>query len=126
MGILQGGQLVQWMDIAAAVCAQTHAEKICVTASIDKARFFAPARVGDIIHLEAVITCAFTSSMEIYVKANKQTIGQPHKHLIGDTLLTFVAIDDQGNPASVFKIKPTNKEEQQRYEEAKSRRSGRK
>lgn len=31
MGMLQGGQLVHWMDIAAAVCAQVHAEKICVT-----------------------------------------------------------------------------------------------
>ena len=39
MGILQGGRLVEWMDIAAAVCAQTHAEKICVTASIDKVDF---------------------------------------------------------------------------------------
>ncbi|MBK7291155.1 MAG: hypothetical protein IPI78_13515 [Chitinophagaceae bacterium] len=29
MGILKGGRLVEWMDIAAAVSAQTHAEKIC-------------------------------------------------------------------------------------------------
>ena len=35
MGLLQGGHLVQWMDIAAAVCTQTHAEKICVTACIN-------------------------------------------------------------------------------------------
>jgi acyl-CoA hydrolase len=39
MGILQGGRLVQWMDIAAAVCAQTHAEKICVTAAINQVAF---------------------------------------------------------------------------------------
>lgn len=27
MGLLQGGRLVEWMDIAGAVCSQTHAEK---------------------------------------------------------------------------------------------------
>ena len=39
MGILQGGKLVQWMDIAAAVCAQTHSKSICVTASINEISF---------------------------------------------------------------------------------------
>ena len=53
MGILQGGRLVQWMDIAAAVCAQTHAAKICVTASMDTVSFTQPAHVGDIITMEA-------------------------------------------------------------------------
>ena len=43
MGILQGGRLVQWMDLASAICAQSHAENICVTASIDSVSFKAPA-----------------------------------------------------------------------------------
>src|ERR1019366_1029322 len=69
MGILQGGRLVQWMDIAAAVCAQTHAEKICVTASINQVDFNAPAKVGDIITIRASLTRAFNSSMEIFVES---------------------------------------------------------
>lgn len=69
MGLLQGGRLVEWMDIAAVVCAQTHANKICVTASINQVDFNATANVGDIIAINAVITRAFTSSMEIFVKA---------------------------------------------------------
>ena len=59
MGILQGGKLVQWMDIASAVCAQNHAENICVTASIDSVKFKSPAKVGDIITIKAKITRAF-------------------------------------------------------------------
>ena len=39
MGLLQGGRLVEWMDIGAAVCAQTHSGKICVTASINQVDF---------------------------------------------------------------------------------------
>jgi acyl-CoA hydrolase len=69
MGILQGGRLVQWMDIAAAVCAQTHSGKICVTVSIDTVSFIRPAYVGDILTIEAKITRAFTTSMEIMVSA---------------------------------------------------------
>ncbi|MBK7816171.1 MAG: hypothetical protein IPJ60_00645 [Sphingobacteriaceae bacterium] len=69
MGILQGGRLVQWMDIASAVCAQNHSEHICVTASIDSVKFKSPAKVGDIITIKARITRAFNSSMEIFVQA---------------------------------------------------------
>jgi acyl-CoA hydrolase len=46
MGILQGGRFVQWMDLASAICAQNHAENICVTASIDSVSFKAPAKIG--------------------------------------------------------------------------------
>ena len=69
MGILQGGKLVEWMDIAAAVCAQTHAGKICVTASINHVDFNAAATVGDIVTIHATITRAFNSSMEIFVRS---------------------------------------------------------
>ena len=44
MGILQGVQLVEWMDIAA-------------------------AKVGDVITISAKITRAFKSSMEIFVES---------------------------------------------------------
>ena len=62
MGLLQGGRLVEWMDIGAAVCAQTHSGKICVTASINQVDFNAAAKVGDIITIYARITRAFTTS----------------------------------------------------------------
>ena len=123
MGFLQGGRLVQWMDIAAAICAETHAEKICVTASMDKVQFYAPARVGDIIRIEAILTCAFHTSMEIYVHASKQTIGHTERQRIGEALLTFVALDDQGKPVQVALLEPTNNEERQRYEDARKRKS---
>ena len=69
MGILQGGRLVQWMDIAAAVSAQTHADGICVTASIDNVKFYHSAKVGDILTIRARVTRAFNTSMEIMVEA---------------------------------------------------------
>ena len=35
LGNLMGGNLMRWMDIAAAICANRHAEAFCVTASVD-------------------------------------------------------------------------------------------
>jgi acyl-CoA hydrolase len=123
MGILQGGRLVQWMDIAAAVCAQTHAGKICVTASIDKVQFRAPARVGDIVRIEARVTCTFTTSMEIYVSTWKQIIGKDEKQQLGESFFTFVALDEHGKPVGVPELQLTNEVEQQHYDKAKTRRA---
>src|SRR5262245_12179827 len=69
MGMLQGGKLLQWMDTASAVCAQTHAERIAVTVSLNKVIFKNPAKTGDIITIKAKVTRAFGTSMEILVRA---------------------------------------------------------
>lgn len=118
MGILQGGRLVQWMDIAAAVCAQTHAGKICVTASIDTVSFIQPAYVGDIIYVEAKITRAFTTSMEILVSARAKSVSGIKKHLISESYFTFVAIDENGNVTPVISVKPLTRADRKHYEEA--------
>ena len=106
MGILQGGRLVQWMDIASAICAQNHAEHICVTASIDSVKFKTPAKVGDIITIKAKMTRSFNSSMEIFVEAWAKKILSQKAYLINEAYFTFVALDDNANPAIVPGIKP--------------------
>jgi acyl-CoA hydrolase len=123
MGILQGGRLVQWMDIAAAVCAQTHAEKICVTASIDKVSFEKPARVGDIVVMEAKLTRAFNTSMEIRVQAWAQRVGSKLKNKVSESYFLFVALDDNGKPSTVLPLNPESPEEVRLYEEAGVRKS---
>ena len=122
MGILQGGRLVQWMDIAAAVCAQTHAGKICVTASIDTVRFKRPAYVGDIVTIEARITRAFTTSMEIMVSAWSKNVFRTKRHLISESYFTFVAIDENGNVSPVDPVRPSTPVDQAHYNEALKRR----
>jgi acyl-CoA hydrolase len=115
MGILQGGRLVQWMDIASAVCSQNHAEHICVTASIDSVKFKAPARVGDIITIKAKITRSFKSSMEIFVQAWAKKIISQRAYLINEAYFTFVAIDDNSKPTLVSSIKPITKIEKEQF-----------
>jgi acyl-CoA hydrolase len=122
MGILQGGRLVQWMDIASAVSAQNHAAHICVTASIDTVKFKAPAKVGDIITIKAKITRAFTSSMEIKVQAWAKKVISQKAYLINEAYFTFVAIDDYANPAPISPIKPETADEKKEYVAADKRR----
>jgi acyl-CoA hydrolase len=126
MGILQGGKLVQWMDIASAVCAQNHAEHICVTASIDNVLFKTPAKIGDIVTIKAKITRTFNSSMEIFVQAWAKKVVSQKAYLINEAYFTFVAIDDYGNPATeIIAIKPKTIDEKKQFEEAAKRKTSR-
>jgi acyl-CoA hydrolase len=122
MGILQGGRLVQWMDIAAAVCAQTHAEKICVTASINQVDFNAPAKVGDIITIRASLTRAFHTSMEIFVQSFAKNVLAGKKYLISEAYFTFVALDKNGKAAPVNTVKLVTLSEQEQFTAALKRR----
>ena len=122
MGMLQGGKLLQWMDTASAVCAQTHAERIAVTVSIHKVIFKNPAKVGDIVTIKARMTRAFDTSMEIFVEAWTRKVISRDTHLISNALFTFVALDDNSNPTKIPKLDPITKEEKAQYKEALKRR----
>jgi acyl-CoA hydrolase len=125
MGILQGGRLVHWLDTAAAICSQNHAEHICVTASIDSVKFKAPAKVGDIITIKAKVTRAFTSSMEIFVQAWAKKVLTQKEYLINEAYFTFVAIDDNANPTQVPGLKPSTDKEKIEYQLAEERKLAR-
>jgi acyl-CoA hydrolase len=125
MGMLQGGRLVHWMDIASAVCAQNHAEHICVTASIDSVKFKAPAKVGDIIKINAKVTRAFHSSMEIFVEVWAKKVLTQKEYLISEAYFTFVAIDDNANPTPVMHINPKTDKEKAEFIAAEGRKKAR-
>lgn len=118
MGMLQGGRLVEWMDIAAAVCAQTHAGKICVTASINHVDFNATANVGDIITIHATITRAFNTSMEIFVQSFARKVLVEKKYLISEAFFTFVALDIEGRTTPVIAVKPVSAREKKQFGQA--------
>ena len=122
MGILQGGKLVEWMDIAAAVCAQTHAGKICVTASINQVDFNAAANIGDIITITATITRSFNSSMEIFVQSFARKVVQGKKYLISEAYFTFVAFDENGKATQVIDVKPVTVLQKKQFNAAALRR----
>ncbi len=67
-GNLMGGRLMYWMDIASAIAAQRHCNAPVVTASVDNISFENPIKLGNTVHIEAKVSRAFNSSMEVHVE----------------------------------------------------------
>ncbi|RYE19256.1 MAG: acyl-CoA thioesterase, partial [Sphingobacteriales bacterium] len=71
---LMGGRLLHWMDIAAAIAAQKHCNRVVVTASVDNVSFQKPVKLGDVITVEAKVTRSFNTSMEVKLEVWGQNI----------------------------------------------------
>ena len=118
VGLLMGGRLVEWMDVAAAVCAQVHTEKVCVTAMINKVAFRKPAKIGDVITIKASITRAFRTSMEIKVTAAARNYLSGNQYDVSDAYFTFVALNKEGKTTEVPAVLPETDSELNEYEQA--------
>lgn len=123
MDNLMGGNLMRWMDIVSAICAGKHCEAYVVTASVDHVSFTNPIRNGDVITLEATVTRAFRTSLEIYVEVFASDVKGLNSRKSNHAYFTFVALDDvNGKPIPVPPVLPLTEIEQQRYESAERRR----
>jgi acyl-CoA hydrolase len=126
LGNLMGGNLLRWMDIVGGVCAGKHCEAHVVTASVDHVTFDKPIQLGDVITLEAKVTRAFTTSVEIFVEVMACNIKGGNPRRCNNAYFTFVAVDDiLKKPIAVPSVIPLSKEEEQLYETAARRREAR-
>ncbi|HCA79589.1 MAG TPA: acyl-CoA thioesterase [Bacteroidetes bacterium] len=123
LGNLLGGQLMQWIDIAAAIAASRHTNRVCVTASVDELNFHHPILQGDVVTLEASVNRVFHTSLEIGVRVTKENLLTGQQTYTNTAYLTFVAIDENGKPVVAAPVQPVTKEEKRRYADAARRRS---
>ncbi len=124
-GNLFGGVLVEWIDKAGSVVATRHSRMNVVTASIDNLNFLEPIKLGDIVSLHGWINYVGNTSMEVEVIAEKESRFDEKRKLACVALLTYVALDKDGKPAPVPKLKLTTDDERRRYEDAKKRKENR-
>lgn len=122
LGNLLGGRLMHMIDIAAAIAAARHTNRVCVTASVDDLHFLHPIKEGEVIILQASVNRAFHTSMEVGVRVTKENLLTGQRKHTNTAYLTFVATDDDGRPVSVPPVKPESKDEQRRYRDAARRR----
>ncbi len=122
LGIAFGGTVVAWMDMAAGVAAVRHARRPVVTASIDNLSFLSPIHIGEWVVIRAAVNYTHRTSMEVgvWIESENPLTGERKPTTHG--YLTFVALDDSGQPTPVPPVLPETYEEKQRYEEAKRRR----
>jgi len=122
LGNLMGGKLLHWMDIITAISAQRLSGRVMVTASVDFVDFQNPIRLGEIVILEARVTRAFTTSMEVRVDVWGENLQTEKKRKCNSAYFTFVAVDQSGKPIPVNKVIPQTEEEKELYEGALRRR----
>lgn len=121
-GNLMGGRLMYWMDIAAAIAAQRHCNAPVVTASVDNISFESPVKLGNTVHIEAKVSRAFNSSMEVHLKVWGEDFTQQFKYKSNEAYYTFVALDPNRKPRAVPALEPETEEDRKNYEGALRRR----
>jgi len=122
LGNLLGGRLMHMIDIAAAIAASRHSNRVCVTASVDELNFLHSIKQGEVLTLQASVNRVFHTSLEVGVRVTKENVLTGEKKHANSAYLTFVAIDEQGKPVAVEPIKPVTKEQKRRYADAARRR----
>jgi acyl-CoA hydrolase len=96
-----GGQIMAWVDLSAAICAQRHAGRQAVTAYVDDLRFELPVRVGEVVRLIARVTATFRTSMEITVVVTGEDTLTGRTWPCVRARTVFVAIGEDGKPTRV-------------------------
>lgn len=121
-GNLMGGRLMYWMDIAAALAAMKHCAGPVVTASVDNISFESPIRLGNAVHIQAQVTRAFTTSMEVHLRVWGEDAIQQFKYKSNEAYYTFVSLDPNGKPRKINRLVPASPEEQELFDGALRRR----
>jgi acyl-CoA hydrolase len=121
-GNLMGGRLMYWMDIAAALAAMKHCGAPVVTASVDNISFEASIKIGNVVHIEAKVSRAFNTSMEVHMKVWGEDALQQNKYKSNEAYYTFVSLDSNGKPRPVPELVTETEEEKRLFEGALRRR----
>ena len=115
---LFGGELLARMDRACSIAARRHSRRIVVTASVNHVAFTKSVPVGSVVTVEAKVSRAFKSSMEVYVDVWIEDRQSGEKTKVNEGIYTFVAVDETGKPVPVAQITPETELEHARYDGA--------
>ncbi|GAK74627.1 MULTISPECIES: acyl-CoA thioesterase [Nonlabens] len=115
---LFGGELLARMDRAASIAARRHSRRIVVTASVNHVAFNRMVPLGSVVTIEAKVSRAFTSSMEVHMNVWIEDRESGEKTQANEAIYTFVAVDETGRPVQVPAILPETEDEKSKYDAA--------
>jgi acyl-CoA hydrolase len=125
LGFILGGTVMHLIDIAGAIACHRHTRSLLVTAAVDGLQFLHSIKVGDLIILNAKVTAAWSTSLEVEVEVFSEETLTGVRRMTSRAYLTFVAIDREGQRLGVPGLILETEEEQQRAREADARRAER-
>lgn len=100
-GTLFGGQMMAWMDIAAAMHAAEIMNMNCVTVKANEIIFKTPARLGDICTFECWELERGSTSLTVGIRVTKSNLTEKNVE-IASSSFKFVAIGEDGKPSSAW------------------------
>lgn len=106
------------MDRAASIAARRHSRRIVVTASVNHVAFNRAITLGSVVTIEAKVSRAFSTSMEIYIDVWIEDRESGNRTKANEAIYTFVAVNETGNPVEVPQLVPQSEEEIERFEAA--------
>ena len=112
---LFGGELLARMDRAASIAARRHSRRITVTASVNHVAFNRAVPLGSVVTVEAAVSRAFTTSMEIFIDVWIEDRFTGERTKANEAIYTFVAVDDTGKPTEVPALEPETDLEKERF-----------
>jgi acyl-CoA hydrolase len=125
LGGVFGGQVLAWIDLAAAICAQRHTGRIVVTAGIDDLSFERPVKVGHVAQITARVTAAFRTSVEVAVQVDGEDARTGERWPCVSAFVTLVAVDESLSPTQVPPLALASGEDRRLTEAATHRRAAR-
>lgn len=112
---LFGGELLARMDRAGSIAARRHSRRITVTASVNHVAFNQAVPLGSVVTVEAAVSRAFTTSMEVYIDVWMEDRYTGKRSKANEAIYTFVAVDETGKPTEVPGIEPETTLEKERF-----------
>ena len=125
LGFMLGGTVMHLIDIAGAIACHRHTRSLLVTAAVDGLQFLHPIKVGDLIILQARVTAAWTTSLEVEVEVFSEETLTGVRRMTSRAYLTFVAVDRDGGRVPIPPLVLSSEAERQKADEAQERRQAR-
>lgn len=125
LGFVLGGYVMHHIDLVGAIAAYRHTRGLLVTAAVDGLHFLHPIKVGDLMIVQARVTAAFRTSLEVEVEVFSEETLTGKRRLTSIAYLTFVTIESNGGRTRVPPLILETEEERRRAKGAESRRRAR-
>ena len=125
LGTVFGGQIMAWVDLCAAICAQRHTGRTCVTLFIDDFLFKRPVHVGQVVRLRAHVVATFRTSLEIEVEVSGEDTVTGHQWATVECLITMVALGDDRRPTAVAPLLVESEAERRAQADSEERKRAR-
>lgn len=117
-----GGVIMSMVDRCAALSAMRHSGGQCTTLSIDRILFKEPIRVGELVEVRSRVVHVGRTSLSVLADVYAEDIATGVRRHTNECWLTFVHLDDEGQPAPVPPLRIETQEDRLMHDLAQRRR----